>query len=362
MVKTYIEAEHFNQWFEIVSDITSGKYRVSAVCLFEQFWSIGVILLPGAASWWNNWGTIYIAISVPTVTLFILYYWIPDSPRWLLKHGKVQEALKVLMVAAKVNEKNDFSEDDLNKQLIELANSMRNDPPEATLLSIWDVPFVIKFRLFVGHIGWSGYLILYYASLLNVRAMGRNYLEINTVMAGISEIIGAFIALYLILNKSKKWLYTSQFNIATSLIAYSANYVPHSFPPFERMVIYMGALMLVKISISTSIAIFITSMTEIMPPDKKKMCNYSGVTCSRTLVMIAPFIGYCGLFGQFGKTSPYGSIDIITNEFICSASNYHVGIKYLHFVAYCCFYQNTSNDFCKSRYLPERETHGRVFY
>lgn len=286
--------------FRTVSDITYGKYRVIAVCLFEQFWSIGVILLPGIASWWSAWSTIYIAITLPTVGLIILCYWIPDSPRWLLKHGKVQEALQVLKDAAKVNGKYDFSEDDLKKQLAELAEVMCYDPPEPTLLSVWNVPFGIKLRLFVAHIGWSVYLMLYYASLLNVRAMGRKHLEVNTAIAGISEIVGTFIALYLILKTGRKWTYMSQFNIAISIIAYSANYLPHTFPPFQRMVIYMAAAMLFKIAVSTSLAIFITSMTEIVSQDKKKICNYSGVTCSRTLVIIAPFIGYFVIYGQLG--------------------------------------------------------------
>lgn len=273
-----------------------------AVCLFEQFWSIGVILLPAVSSWWTDWNTTYIAISLPTAALIILCYWIPDSPRWLLKHGDVKEAFRVLKDAAMVNKKENFSEDSLKKQLTELADAMRFDPPEPSLLSVWSAPFVMKVRLFVVHIGWSVFLMLYYASLLNVRAMGRKYLEVNTIIAGISEIIGTFIALYLILKTGRKWTYMSQFNIAMSVIAYSANYLPHSFPPFERMVIYMTAAMLFKIAVSTSLAIFFTSMTEVVTADKRKICNYSGVTCSRTLVIIAPFIGYFVIYGQLGMT------------------------------------------------------------
>lgn len=284
-----------------MADITSGKYRVIGVCLFEQFWSIGVILLPAVSSWWSEWSTVYIAITLPTVALIILWYWIPDSPRWLLKHGRVDQALQVLKDAAKVNGETDFHEDDMYKKLAELAEVMRHDPPEPTLLSIWRVPSNIKLRLFVAHIGWSVYLMCYYASLLNVRAMGRRYLQVNTVLAGVSEIVGTFIALFLILKTGRKWTYMSQLNIALSLIAYSANYLPHDFPPFERTVIFMAAAMLFKVAISTSVNMFITSMAEIVSPDKRKMCNHSGVTCSRTLVIIAPFIGYFVVHGQFGN-------------------------------------------------------------
>ncbi|KAG4079449.1 hypothetical protein HA402_005146 [Bradysia odoriphaga] len=225
----------------IVADITSGKYRVIGVCLFEQFWSVGVILLPAVSSWWSLWSTTYIAITIPTVPLIMLWYYIPDSPRWLLKHGRVDEALQVLKNAARVNGKTDFSEDEMYKKLAELAERMRYDPPEPTLLSIWKVPAKIKLRFVVAHIGWSVYLMCYYASLLNVRAMGRRYLQVNTVLAGVSEIVGTFIALFLILKTGRKWTYMSQLNIALSLIAYSANYLPHNYPPLERTIVYMGA-------------------------------------------------------------------------------------------------------------------------
>lgn len=231
----------------------------------------------------------------------IIYYWIPDSPRWLLKHGKVNEAKEILLYAAKVNGKTDFTEEDLDKQLHALSETMREDPPEPRCLSIWKGPTGVKRKLFAAHIGWSIFLMLHFGLLLHVRAMGRDYLEVNTVLAGISEIIGTFIGLYLILKTTRKWLWTSLLNIATSFIAISAVFVPDTVQPFQRMMIYMATSMLNKMTVSTSLSLFITSMTEIVSKEKKKICNYSGVTCSRTLVMVAPFIGFCVIYGQLGK-------------------------------------------------------------
>lgn len=259
-----------------------------------------MILLPGVSTWWSSWSIVYIAISVPTISLIILHYWIPDSPRWLLKHGRVEEAKKVLLEAAKINRKTEFSEDDLDKQLHVMADTMKDNPPEPSLLDIWKGPPGVIRKLFAAHIGWSIYLMLYFGLLLHVRAMGRNFLEVNTVIAGVSEIIGTFIALYLILNTTRKWLWASLLNILTSIIALSAIFVPDTIPPLQRMMIYMATAMLEKMTVSTSLALFITSTTEIVTKEKKKICNYSGVTCSRTLVMIAPFIGFCVIFGQLG--------------------------------------------------------------
>ena len=257
--------------------------------------------MPAVSTWWNSWQLVYVAISVPTVVLIILHRWIPDSPRWLLKHGRVDAAKKVLLDAAKVNNKTDFTEEDLEKQLNMMANMMKCDPPEPSLLDIWKGPKGVKKKLFAAHVGWSIYLMLYFGLLLHVRAMGRDYLEVNTVIAGLSEIIGTFIGLYLILNTTRKWLWASLLNIFTSIIAVTAIFVPNSVPPFQRMIIYMATAMVEKITVSTTLSIFITSMSEIVTKEKKKNCNYSGVTCSRTLVMVAPFIGFCVRFGQLGK-------------------------------------------------------------
>lgn len=284
-----------------VSDITAGKYRIIAVCLFEQFWSIGVILLPWVSTWWSSWTFVYVAITLPTISLFFLYRWIPDSPRWLLKHGKIEEAKEVLLDAARVNKKTDFTEENLIKQLCEMADSMQNDPPEPSLLSIWQGTFALKRKLFAAHIGWSIYLMLYFGLLLHVRAMGRDYLEVNTMIAGAAELAGTFIGLLLILHTTQKWLWTSLLNVVTSLIAISANFVPETVPPFQRMMIYMATAMVNKMTVSTTLSIFITSTTEIVSKENKKTCNYSGVTCSRTLVMIAPFIGFCVIYGQLGE-------------------------------------------------------------
>lgn len=293
-----LSMEFSNKNIILVTDITQGKHRVIAACMFEQFWSIGVILLPGVASWWKSWGEIYIAITLPTFILIFLYKWIPDSPRWLLKHGRVQEAKKVLLEAANFHQYTDFNEKELEFKLQELSDKMMKDPPEPSLLSIWRGTFYHKLQMFISHMGWSVFLMLYFAYLLHVRAMGRNYLEVNTVIAGISELLGTFIGLALIIHTTRKWLWASLLNIVTSLIAFSAVFIPLSIHPFYRMIIYMAKAMINKMTVSTTLSLFITCNTELVPKEQKKVCNYSGVTCSRMLVMIAPFIGYTAKYGQ----------------------------------------------------------------
>lgn len=59
-------------FFLLVSDLTGGKYRTIVSTTFELFWSVGVIILPGVASFLHNWTYIYMAISCPTIAYIFM--------------------------------------------------------------------------------------------------------------------------------------------------------------------------------------------------------------------------------------------------------------------------------------------------
>lgn len=177
----------------------------------------------------NSWTMLYVAISCPTLVLLILIRWITDSPRWLLQRGRVSEVQKILIEAATLN--GNLSEipsaQDLEKNLEIQAVKMQQIPPEPTWWEMW-VGQGVKKNLIACHLSWSLYIIIYYGYLLNVRLFGSHRSTINTIVAGLCEILGTFLGCYLILNTTRKWLWTSIMNIVASLIALSVHFIPSS--------------------------------------------------------------------------------------------------------------------------------------
>ncbi|KAL7045755.1 hypothetical protein ACKWTF_002324 [Chironomus riparius] len=281
----------------IFTDITSEKYKVIAICMFEQFWSIGIMLLPAIASYWSSWSYLYMAISFPTVILICLYPWIPNSPRWLLKHGRIEETKQILLEAARVNGKTDFSINNLEKQLqIQAAESCKpiQEP------SYWEMWRGQIRNLIAVHLAWSMYIIIYYGFLLNIRNFGREYLEENTIICGVCEIIGTFIGLWLIMTTHRKWLYAGIFNFIASFISLGAHFIPSDVSLFERMVLLMTTSMVSKIAISATLSILMTCTTEIVSPDKRRLCAYTSTIWTRIWLLSAPFVGATSIFGQIG--------------------------------------------------------------
>lgn len=109
--------------------------------------------------------------------------WIPNSPRWLIIRGRIEEARDILIESAIVNDRKHVLPANLEYLLRQQMIDIRNAPPDAGWWSIWKGRKAIRHMICV-HICWAIYIITYYGMLLNIRAFSRDHLEINTAIAG----------------------------------------------------------------------------------------------------------------------------------------------------------------------------------
>ncbi|KAH8307759.1 hypothetical protein KR044_012675, partial [Drosophila immigrans] len=297
---------------DAVSDITGGKYRTCVSTLFEQFWSIGVMMLPGVASFWSSWSHLYMAISWPTVILIYLWQWIPDSPRWMIDRGRVQDAKKILLECAEMNGTRYNLPHDIDQQLELQAQTAMDAPPPAGWWSIWKGEKAVRHMICV-HLAWSLYISVYYGCLLNIRSFSREHLYINTFVAGFSEMLGTFFGLYLIMNTTRKWLWAGIFNILAGFFAWCCWLVPKPgvVSLDANVAMLMCTAMVSKMAISTSLSILTTSTVELVSPEKRKITSFSTICWARFWLLGAPFIGSTVVIGQLIPQTSYTALAII---------------------------------------------------
>ncbi|XP_034033881.1 solute carrier family 22 member 5 [Thalassophryne amazonica] len=85
---------------EILNTQAQKVFSTAGTCLF---FSLGYMLLPLFAFLIRDWRMLLLGLMLPTFPSLLCWWFIPESPRWLVSQGRREEAEDILRSAAKKN-------------------------------------------------------------------------------------------------------------------------------------------------------------------------------------------------------------------------------------------------------------------
>merc|ERR1719334_1604982 len=91
--------------FVLAVEHVGYKYTMLIGIAIEIPFAIGEMILGLEAYFIRDWKTLQVVAYLPILALLGLYFIIPESVRWLIGAGKIEEAKKIIRNAARVNEK-----------------------------------------------------------------------------------------------------------------------------------------------------------------------------------------------------------------------------------------------------------------
>uniref|UniRef100_A0A914CPX8 Major facilitator superfamily (MFS) profile domain-containing protein n=1 Tax=Acrobeloides nanus TaxID=290746 RepID=A0A914CPX8_9BILA len=94
------------QAFTLYSEFLPKSHRAKCIVLIEIFWAVGagfeaILALLIMNSWGWRWWLFF--SSMPLLAFVVLSYWLPESARYLMTSGKVNDAYKTLQYVSKMN-------------------------------------------------------------------------------------------------------------------------------------------------------------------------------------------------------------------------------------------------------------------
>ncbi|WP_080840740.1 sugar porter family MFS transporter [Cohnella massiliensis] len=251
------------------AEIAPAQYRGRLVAL-NQFATVTGIFLTyfvnsGIASYGNDawdvsegWRWMFGVGAIPGILFMVLLFLVPESPRWLIKQGRAEEALSILLRV--------HGEEAAKQEVLDIKASFKEK--KATYRELFKPG--LRFALFVGVViailqqvtGINA--ILYYApEILKETGAGTNAALVQTILVGFINFAFTILSIWLIDKAGRKALLLAGSSVMTiSLLL--IGYVFHSGQSTGPVVLVLILVYVAAFAVSLGPVVWVL-LSEIFP-------------------------------------------------------------------------------------------------
>ncbi|XP_016995417.2 organic cation transporter protein isoform X1 [Drosophila takahashii] len=204
--------------FVLVVELVSGRWRTVIGILNILPVAISYVLSAGLAYLIRDWRHLQLAISFPWLIMLTIWFWLPESPRWLLAQGRLDELCALIERAARMNGTSGTLPSNYRKTLeAAVPRAVTQSPPEAAtseevkaaeaeapdhshvnpLLVVFSAKYWRTTCLTL--VIWLTLIIIYFGLTLHLSNLGGN-IYINSAVAGSVEAISICISILVVLK------------------------------------------------------------------------------------------------------------------------------------------------------------------
>ncbi|KAK9499115.1 hypothetical protein O3M35_003621 [Rhynocoris fuscipes] len=294
--------------FVLCMEVLGGKWRTIMATLTHIPFNLGTIIMAVIAYYTREWRQFQLSISLPIAIIILYWWWVPESPRWLLAVGKDKEALAILQDAATQNKRTPPKKIPVyQKDVTEESKEMK----KPTVLDLFRTPNMRKKTLVVW-VNWSNVGLCFFGLEQYLSNVGGN-IFINVAVSGVCIIPGILASIYTMDKIGRKWtLAGGQFTGAISCLIIIL--LPDSINDVEWWRLGFATLGVTGIAVGFT-TLYLYS-TELFPTVVRNTGLGSGSMCARIGSMIAPFIASLDQISPMIPPSLFGLTSTIA-AFLC---------------------------------------------
>jgi len=274
----------FMMSFNLALECVGPKYRTVFGILIETPFAIGGLIV-GLVSWAGvrDWKLLTLVLSAPNLLLLVLWWLIPESPRWLIAKNKRAQLGKVLEEASRVNKSYGAIDKIIDNEEKEDTTSSTDSISSATLMDLFWPPTIL-IRSCTMFFNWMVTTMCYYG-LTSAAATLTPDLYLNFTLAILVEIPAHFAGLLLLDRLGRKpVLGLSQLLAGVTCIA--AGLITSNDLRWLQVVLSLVG----KFGAAASFAIVFVYTAELFPTEIRSTAVGGSSFCGRIGGIIAPQI------------------------------------------------------------------------
>ncbi|KAK3931866.1 Organic cation transporter protein [Frankliniella fusca] len=308
------------------ADVCTGRARVLTLSLYEIWWSIGIIAISVFGSYAPNWTCLQALVSLPSFALILpCALLLPESPRWLVQRGRVEEAVVLWERAAGVNGQRQElpGQAALRARLEQHAAAARAQ--RRAERSAWSFPELEAqgsaagpsrchhlAKLAAAHLLFGCVTNTFFGSILNVRNWGTPGmlgLSVGEATAGVSGIAGFLLGTALLTRCRRPVLWLGVVLVACGFAGQLAHLVGPDGPDGQtvpRAVQVTLCALVERVAVALALPTIINCVPPLFPAPQRPSLIFSCVLFGRICLLAAPFVGNLVVYGEALPLTAFG--------------------------------------------------------
>ncbi|XP_060219703.1 organic cation/carnitine transporter 2-like [Meriones unguiculatus] len=283
---------------EILSKSIRIIFATLGVCIFFSF---GFMLLPLFAYFIRDWRMLLLAITMPGVLCGALWWFIPESPRWLISQGRIKEAEVIIRKAAKTNgilaPSTIFDQSELQDL----------KPKKAPSHHIFDLIRTRNIRILtiMSIMLWMTISVGYFGLSLDTPNLHGN-IYVNSFFLAAVEVPAYVVAWILLQHVPRRYSMSASLFLGGSVLLF-IQLVPSDLRYLSTVLVIVG-----KFGITSAYSMVYVYTAELYPTVVRNMGLGVSSTASRLGSILSPYFVY---LGEINRSLPYivmGSLTILT--------------------------------------------------